>query len=274
MRKVLIIARYEYLVNVRRAGFIFMTALFPLIGLILVVAGGFFANNLVGSMVESAEREVEKQIGLVDYDGRFVPVLPEYEERFRAFDSEEAGRAVLEQGEISTLAVIKEGYLATGQVLLIMPDESSGLAGVSRYSVTSEVEAMLRDTLLEQAIGDSALRERVENPADWDYTTLHEPQPQVVRPAAPDSAAAVATDDTEVSSFMLEGAGTVFNFVVPYFFSFLLFLSVFASSGYLMRGVSEEKSSRVIEIILSSVSARELLTGKIIGLGALGLTQD
>jgi ABC-2 type transport system permease protein len=50
-------------------------------------------------------------------------------------------------------------------------------------------------------------------------------------------------------------------------------MTIFVSSGYLLQGVAEEKSSRVIEIVLSSVTAWELMAGKVLGLGALGLTQ-
>jgi ABC-2 type transport system permease protein len=52
-----------------------------------------------------------------------------------------------------------------------------------------------------------------------------------------------------------------------------LLLAIFTSAGYLMQGVAEEKENRVLEVILSSVSARELLTGKLLGLGAAGLLQ-
>lgn len=45
------------------------------------------------------------------------------------------------------------------------------------------------------------------------------------------------------------------------------------TSGYLMHGVSEEKSNRIMEILITSVKPMELLLGKILGLGALGLTQ-
>ncbi|RLC54093.1 MAG: ABC transporter permease, partial [Chloroflexota bacterium] len=66
---------------------------------------------------------------------------------------------------------------------------------------------------------------------------------------------------------------TALNFIVPYFLGLLLVMSILVSSGYLLRGVAEEKMSRVIEIVLSSVTAWELLAGKVLGLGALGLTQ-
>ena len=50
-------------------------------------------------------------------------------------------------------------------------------------------------------------------------------------------------------------------------------MSIFTSSGFLLQGLGEEKENRIIEILLSSVSARQLLTGKVLGLGAAGLVQ-
>jgi ABC-2 type transport system permease protein len=67
--------------------------------------------------------------------------------------------------------------------------------------------------------------------------------------------------------------GDAAGFVVPYAFTLLLTMSIFFASSYLLRGIADEKESRVIEVILSSVSAEELLAGKLFGLGALGLTQ-
>ena len=63
------------------------------------------------------------------------------------------------------------------------------------------------------------------------------------------------------------------DFVVPYVFSILFVITLFTSSGFLLQGVSEEKEGRIIEILLSSISATQLLAGKILGLGAVGLIQ-
>lgn len=60
---------------------------------------------------------------------------------------------------------------------------------------------------------------------------------------------------------------------VPFAFTILLMISILSSSGYLIQGVAEEKENRVIEVILSSIDARSLLFGKLIGLGAAGLAQ-
>jgi len=74
-----------------------------------------------------------------------------------------------------------------------------------------------------------------------------------------------------------EGSGDTASFVaniaIPYAFSILLVMAIFTSSGFLLQGVSEEKEGRVIEILLSSLTPIELLAGKILGLGALGLAQ-
>lgn len=53
----------------------------------------------------------------------------------------------------------------------------------------------------------------------------------------------------------------------------MLFFAIFNSGGSFMRGITEEKNNRVIEILISSVSPGELMTGKILGLGCVGLTQ-
>jgi len=53
----------------------------------------------------------------------------------------------------------------------------------------------------------------------------------------------------------------------------LFILSIFITSGYLLQSVTEEKENRVVEIVLSSVPPSPLMSGKILGLGAAGLTQ-
>ncbi|MCX6012120.1 MAG: ABC transporter permease, partial [Chloroflexi bacterium] len=63
------------------------------------------------------------------------------------------------------------------------------------------------------------------------------------------------------------------TYLLPYIFGMLFMFAIFINSGFLMQSVSEEKENRVVEIMLSSVSSKQLLTGKIIGLGFAGLIQ-
>lgn len=63
------------------------------------------------------------------------------------------------------------------------------------------------------------------------------------------------------------------NYLGPIIVVLFLFISIFTSSGFLFSGVLKEKTNRVIEIILSSVNYHQLVAGKIIGLGLLGIFQ-
>lgn len=73
----------------------------------------------------------------------------------------------------------------------------------------------------------------------------------------------IGSEETEVLEKYLAGIILVM----------MLFFAIFNSGGSFMRGISEEKNNRVIEILISSVTPGELMTGKILGLGCVGLTQ-
>jgi ABC-2 type transport system permease protein len=83
----------------------------------------------------------------------------------------------------------------------------------------------------------------------------------------------------EVNPIKIEQSGkeSKGDFLITFFSSFifimLLMMMILYTGGMLIRSLVEEKSNRLIEIIISSCSSNELLTGKILGLSALGLTQ-
>jgi len=244
MRKVWIIARHEYLVNVRRLGFLIMTALIPLLGALGLLVMAFFSGQTAAFFEQqfSPERQV---FGVVDRLGAFTPILPAYQDRYRLLADEAAGRAAVKSGEVTTLLIIPPDYLETGQVMVISPEGGFSAAMIED---STSVRHFFVDHLLRDEI-DPTLRKRLADPVEPVLLGPEEGQPQ----AGPLS--------------------TVLSIMVPYFLGVLLIMTIFVTSGYLLRGVAEEKADRVIEIILSSVTARELLAGKILGLGALGLTQ-
>jgi ABC-2 type transport system permease protein len=82
----------------------------------------------------------------------------------------------------------------------------------------------------------------------------------------------VTTRLTETGEVAQEQGGYG-NLIIPFIFGILLALSIIFSSTYLLQGLGDEKENRLIEVLLSSVSARELLTGKVLGMGAAGLVQ-
>jgi ABC-2 type transport system permease protein len=63
------------------------------------------------------------------------------------------------------------------------------------------------------------------------------------------------------------------QFFISYIFVMLMFMLILTTGQMLVRSVVEEKSNRIIEILLSSCSASDLMKGKILGLSALGITQ-
>jgi len=63
------------------------------------------------------------------------------------------------------------------------------------------------------------------------------------------------------------------QFAIIYAFTMILFISLLLTNNYLMQTVVEERNNRIIEILLSTVSPTQLLSGKILAMGTLGLLQ-
>jgi len=70
-----------------------------------------------------------------------------------------------------------------------------------------------------------------------------------------------------------EDDDTIFLSFVGMLLGIIIFISIFSYGGYITRGVIEEKTNRIVEVIASSVKPIELLTGKMAGVGALAITQ-
>jgi ABC-2 type transport system permease protein len=83
--------------------------------------------------------------------------------------------------------------------------------------------------------------------------------------------------DMQTNELSKEGGSTKKGFAEAYFGTFMfvlvLFMTLLLYGIATMRGILEEKSSRVMEVLLGSVSPDELMTGKILGIGLVGLTQ-
>jgi ABC-2 type transport system permease protein len=242
MHKVWIVARHEYLANVRRTGFIVGLAFVPIIGVLALLVATLFGGQ-AGSFLEREFAPQANMIGVVDQVGNFSPILPAYQLQYELFSDESSGKDAVLSGKLDSLLVIPPDYLTTGKVTVLT--KSTGINTVD----LSTSRSFFVDQLLNNKL-DPALRARVLDP--FEPTVL--------------------TVGTEGATGQ-DTAAVVVNTMVAYFLGLLLVISIFISSGYLLRSVSEEKSNRVIEVILSSITASELLAGKVLGLGALGLTQ-
>jgi ABC-2 type transport system permease protein len=238
VNKTLLIFRHEFLHAIKRKGFIIMTLIVPVLALIAI---GVF--QLVSTPAEPPVVETTT-IGYVDEVGGFDQYTTQGNIELVRFDTADEATAALINGDISEYFVIPPDYISEGKI--------------NRYTLEKEVETpavittAIKNFLTSNLLSDKVPAEtvsRIEAPLDLVVTRLTE-------------TGEVATEQ-----------GGYGNVIIPGIFSLLLALSLLLSSTYLIQGLGEEKESRLIEVLLSSVSTRQLLVGKVLGLGASGLVQ-
>ena len=238
VRLVALVARRDYLRTVRRRGFVFGTALLPAAIAGLTLLSAFFAPQLQQQPRAAPLTIVnESPLQLSIPDGAPVSVA-----------AAEEARASLYAGFLREYYVIPAGYPRDPTVVrLVGPARGPGIEDIQRHA--------LQEQLLDTVVLATLLQ--AEDVPPETMTRLLDPYELEVRAAAGGGAP----------------PGFEAAFVVPYAFTFLFVISIFITSGYLLQSVTEEKENRVVEILLSSVPSLPLMAGKIIGLGAAGLTQ-
>ncbi|MFC2031062.1 ABC transporter permease [Chloroflexota bacterium] len=246
MKQTLLVAGQELIVNLRRPGFIIMTLAIPVLGIIALSIASIFGGE-VGGFLESQFAPAQEAVGYVDRVGLLAGAQAQSGSQFIAYSDDNAARAALLAEEVESYFVLPADYMETGRVVVY----GTG-GGFSTFAAadSGDIRRFLVDQLLAGKV-DQALQQRVRAPMD-------------VQPVTLDEDGQVSTD----SPFSWLG-----DFVVPYLFSILFVITIFTASGFLLQGVSEEKEGRIIEILISSISPTQLLVGKILGLGALGLIQ-
>ncbi len=238
MNKTLIILRHELLVTLKRTSFVLITLAIPLLMLV-----GYGVYKGVQHWYHPSQ-QVTKAIGYVDQAGGFDQYTSQPDATLVRYDGEEEAKQALMSGEISEYFVIPNDYISTGLIV--------------RYTMQRELEppsqttGSIRDFLISNLIGGATSTEVLER----------------------------AKTPAVMASFRLDESGEVMGdqslftqALMPYIFSVLLMFSIFFASGYLLQSISEEKENRLMEVLLSSVSAKQLLAGKVLGLGAAGLVQ-
>jgi len=240
MKKTWLIARHEFLVTVRRISYILFTISFPVLAVLGILIYMGVAYWTVGAPPE------EQRIGYVDY----TEVFDEFNESqagvvFVSYPTEGRAMDALFRGNVTEYFVIPRDYMDTGQI--------------ARYTLARELEppevtlARMEDFLVANLLSGEVSEELAER-------AQHPLLPLSVR-LDPKTGLSVPPENP------------ITAFAVPYGFGLLFMISLFVTSGFLLQGVSEEKENRLIEILLSSVSARQLMSGKVLGLGAAGLLQ-
>ena len=238
MSKTILILRHEFLTLIKRKGFIFMTLIFPMIALIAI---GIY--QIIQGAGEQGPTDIET-IGYVDNAGIFNNYTQFDQYELIRYTTPEGATNALLDSEIDEYIVIPSDYIATGVI--------------ERYTQRKDLEpgaetwAVIKDFLMSNLLEGRASEEiqfRIKYPLSFHTVIL---------------------DETGQVTDAQSGFAT---FILPALFGFLLIMAIGSSSGYLLQGLGEEKENRIIEILLSSVSARQLLIGKVLGLGAAGLLQ-
>ena len=262
MKKILKIAQREYAETVRTKtffiGVLFMPALIVLAILLLAKAGG-----------KSSGRPT-RTIAVCDRTGRlWADIEAAFRRHNDAFPKRrfDPARVDAPAGEADAVDTAQEARVGDRKVDFYVAIDAAALDGAgamriySRRTIAVDMEEISTvGRLLNGAIFSRRCAEKQLDPNLLAGLRRHVPLRRVqVGAAAPPGG--VQSQQEQIVGMM-----------TPFFFMFLMFMGIFGMGQHMLTSLIEEKSSRVIEVILSAVSPFELLAGKILGLAAIGLT--
>lgn len=166
--------------------------------------------------------------------------------KYQMFESVAAAEAALTEKEIRGYLHLPDGFPLENPGEIVWLDRKHDMR-------TRRIERHLRNQLLAQNYDAETIPVILQplNKVDEQYRFEVEKK----------------KEDKDWGDFDLKALG------LPMVFAFAMLMVVMFSSDRLLRGLMEEKQNRVIEILLSSVSADQLMAGKVFGIGAIGLVQ-
>jgi ABC-2 type transport system permease protein len=241
--------RYEFKRFLRRRSYLFVSIGIPLIALLIFYGIRVYqqVQQSSGSKVSSPAESIGKDSplrnikasGYVDLSGLLNESPSSNLVRFK---NEAEARAALEANRISAYYVIAADYLQSGKIDMYFSHFNMGNLD------NNAIQLLIVQSLTQKA--DPNLIARLQTSK---LNVVHN----------------IVSDKTGVATKTNEAASTV----LVYVFGMILMISAFITSGYLMQSVVEEKESRMVEVLLSSMRPRDLLAGKFIALSILGLVQ-
>ena len=239
MHNIFLVIKREYLSRVRKKSFLVMTIVGPLL----------FATLMVVPIFLMDQGGDEKAILVVDESGLFGQVFEDEEKIIYSYNTikdEESAKNTIQQGKFDGL--------------LIIPDRTiDDLAEVSYYSMSNPSISSLKHL-------ERKLRNEIE-------------QQKLIRSGLDQEFLDRLKASVSVSAFNISESGTetqgsaIGATAVGYIASFMIYMFIFIYGAMCMRGVIEEKSSRIIEIIVASVKPFHLMMGKVLGIASVGLSQ-
>jgi ABC-2 type transport system permease protein len=248
MKKILLVLRHEVITTLTRKSFLFVAFGLPVLSALVFV--GITAVNknapgvvtaILGSNSGSGGTAQSKPEGYVD-ESNVIRAIPESvpKDALRAYPDEAAAKRALSAGEIRDYYLIPPDYLKTGNLVYVRPDFNP----LSAFDQAGLMRWVLQVNLLG---GDVQWTNRVLNPLNLNVTLL---QPASSR-----------------------DQNNPLTFFIPYAVTFLYYIIILMSASLLLNSLTKEKENRVIEILMSTITPHQMLTGKIVGLGVVGLIQ-
>lgn len=245
MKKLKLIIAREYKAMVMSKSFILTTLLMPLL---IVVCGGVPA--LIGYL-NDAGSDVET-VAVIDESGRYAQALADTDMyHFVALRGDTAtnARAFYDKsgGDIAAVVIIPANVDSTAQVTVYSE-------GTVKANLKSTLNEMLSDTLTRARVasfGVEGLQDMIDS----------------------------STVDVDVKSVKWDEDGgesessTEMAMILGFLLSMFTYMFVLMYGAMIMNGVVEEKTNRIVEVIVSSCKPFQLMIGKIVGIGLVGLTQ-
>lgn len=254
MHKTLTIVRWEYLTRIRSKWFIISTIIFP-----LIIAVSMFMPGVL----MTTEEDEAKIIGIIDETKvLFTPVEAQLQADYLLKDKTpkyqiiNLGMSDPEQAKQQATALLDSAIIHAFLVIPADVWDSNRVyyyaKNVANYRDQGELDRTITRIIRSCKMKEAGLPERLVD--------------QVLAPI-----------DFQVRKFTASGeeqeASEMVAMLMPMLYVLMLFFAIFTSAQILMRSVLAERTNRLVEILLSSVTPRQLMSGKIIGLGLLGLTQ-
>ncbi|HPL05759.1 MAG TPA: ABC transporter permease [Bacteroidales bacterium] len=238
MNKLPLIIQREYTSRVKKKSFLIMTFVMPL-ALILII--------LIPLLLSSVKDNKVRQIAVIDASGLYLPRL-QNTPNYQFIPCGDSAEACKNKADYYAYLIIKRNLTEGSPIVRIYSEQQVG-ADLKDY-VQSQLSQMASEDKiasyqiegLEQIIRDSRVRVKTET-IRW-------------------------TDDGNEQKTSSE-----ISMIIGMITAMLIYFFIFAYGGMVMNGVIEEKSNRIVEIIVSSAKPFQLMMGKIIGIALVGLTQ-
>jgi ABC-2 type transport system permease protein len=244
MHNVWLIAKREYLERVRTKAFLISTILIP------VLMGG----GIVGSILAGSKAKSTSHITIVSEDQQLATDL---QTELQSGKDSRMTVDIISPGNSATRATL-DSMLADKQIdgyLWITPGASPNERPTFSFTPRSAGDISTKETIT-SALRTVLMRERLghQGMVASDVDALMQP---------------VKVDTTQAG----KNADTVSSFVAVYVLFFLMYMVILLYGMNVARSIIEEKTSRVFEVLLSTIRPEEMMAGKVIGVGAVGLTQ-